>query len=303
MQMKLPVPLRVTGYLYNLMESKIPPKQKTISRIYPQAILSCGFLRRRIKIFQLNIFKGLYLDRIISYLQQNHFDILCLQEVTGGELGKDNSRDCFKELKTGLNYYGELSCDLQNPHDPKSYFGNAIFFHKNYQINNLKTIYAEQNRIVDYQKIITTPNWAMIPRHCLVLKMQINNIDISILTAHAPWSKYPTDSPEKIEFAKEITTYLQTLKEPFVLTGDFNMQSSSQTIQIINKVSNNLIDEYKVTNTLNSHIHYAAKEIFPAGLAVDYIFTSKDMKINDFKVIDTLDLSDHYGLAVEIDLT
>ena len=256
----------------------------------------------QLQIFQLNIFKGLYLDRIISYLQQNDFDIICLQEVTGGELGEKNSRDCFQELKDELNCFGKVSYDLQNPTDPKSYFGNAILYRKNYYVNDLKKMYSKPHQIVNYQKIISAPNWALISRHCLVLKIQINHKTINILNTHAPWSQKPIDNPEKVEFANKIAAYLRTLKEPFVLTGDFNMQSSSQTIQIINKVTNNLIDKYKITNTLNPRVHYA-KEIFSTGFAVDYIFTSKDMKINDFKVIDTLDLSDHYGLAVEIDLT
>lgn len=255
----------------------------------------------QIKIFQLNILKGLYLDRIIAYLKQNQFDVICLQEVTGGELGKNNKIDCFSKIKNALNYKGEILHDLQLLNDPSSYFSNAIYWKENYSTNT-PIIISQINVNPNYQQILKLQQWKNIPRHCFGIKFTINQKSFYVFTAHAPWSKYPNDSLEKIEFTTKISEYLQTLKEPFILTGDFNMESSSQTIQIINNVTNNLIDKYKITNTLNPRVHYAAKEVFPPGLAVDYIFASKKMKVNNFNVINKPDLSDHYGLSTEVEI-
>jgi len=108
--------------------------------------------------------------------------------------------------------------------------------------------------------------------------MRLRSKIIQILTTHSPWTEKPIDTPEKIRFAQKITDYLQTLTYPFILTGDFNMTSSSKTIQIISAFANNLTDKYRLNNTLNPHIHYAKDELFPPGLAVDYIFTFKNLK-------------------------
>ena len=52
---------------------------------------------------------------------------------------------------------------------------------------------------------------------------------------------------------------------------------------------------------LNFNVH-PAKQLLPNGIAVDYIFTSSEFKVHDFRVITTPDLSYHYGLALDVEV-
>lgn len=96
-----------------------------------------------------------------------------------------------------------------------------------------------------------------------------------------------------------LVEYMKNVPRPFILSGDFNLTSDSQTIQQLNNLATNLTLDNHVTNTLNAHTH-KAKHLFPPGLAVDYIYTSKDVVVEKFAVVEE-DLSDHLGLIAMIE--
>jgi len=121
------------------------------------------------------------------------------------------------------------------------------------------------------------------------------------INTHWAWGPTPKDEPYKLEQAKSLIEFVTTIKDPFVLTGDFNVTSDSKIIQDLNQLGINHTVRNELTNTLNPHLHRAV-DIFPKGLAVDYIYTSFTLGTEGFTLIDTPDLSDHYGLKITIEI-
>jgi endonuclease/exonuclease/phosphatase family metal-dependent hydrolase len=249
----------------------------------------------KIKILQLNILKGQYIDNIVSFVKNNNFDILCLQEVTAGKFSYEEI-NCLSQINNVLGFNYEKSIDIQLIKDPESNFGNAILFSKKIKLIKKKIIYFDKypaNRNTVFSL------WDKIPRTILSLTLNINNQPFEIVTTHLVWSDKPVDTVDKITQGNQLIKRIKELKTPFVLTGDFNVDQKSSVIQKLSKLARNLTLEHNITNTLNPRTH-RIKELFPPGLACDFIFTSKSLPVVDFKLIDSPDLSDHYGLLVEI---
>lgn len=251
----------------------------------------------KIKLLQLNIYKGKYLNNIISYVKSNNFDILHLQEVAGGQYSFDN-HNCFEVLKKSLGLEGELCVDLVLPDNNQSYMGNAILFSNKIIVKDKEIIrfdkYPSPTKIEDIK-------WDKVPRSIISLSCLINGQPFQLVNTHLVWGPTPFDSPDNIFQGEQLIDHLKSLTIPYVATGDFNVDQRSTIVKNMNKIARNLIQEYAISNTLNPRTH-RIKELFPQGLAVDFIYVQKSLKVNNFAVIDSVDLSDHLGLMVEIEI-
>lgn len=252
----------------------------------------------RIRLLHLNIYLAKFVKNINEYVQKNDFDILNFQEVTGGELSFDNI-DSFEFLKKSLpNFQGELGKSWNIFEKPESYFGNAIFFKKDFKLNKKRFIRLNKNYDIKNPKNRIIEN---DPKTLLSLSLDINGNNIEIINTHLAWGKTPKDEPYKLEQGKILYNYLKNIKSPFVLSGDFNLEKDSQVIKWMETFGRNLVSENNIQNTLNPRTHHA-QELFPKGLAVDYIFTHPSIKVNQFELIDKIDLSDHLGLLVDFEI-
>ena len=249
----------------------------------------------KLKILQLNIYKGKYIDNVISFVKKNRFDILQFQEVAGNKysFGEIN---CFEILKKDLSLDGELCKDIILPNDPQSYMGNAIFYNDK--------IIVKDKTIVRFDKYLSPTsaedtNWDKIPRSILNLSCLVDDKQIDLVTTHMVWGPTPKDSPDNIAHGVQLTNLVESLSKPYIVTGDFNIDQSATTVKNMNKLARNLVQEYNIQNTLNPRTH-RVKELFPAGLAVDYIYVQKSIRVDSFNLVDSPDLSDHFGLMAEI---
>jgi len=176
-----------------------------------------------ISILQLNILKGQYLPTIIDYIQKNNFDVVTMQEVTGGGFGKI-SEDIFEVLKSSLAFKGNITLDIVDPTNSKNYYGTAALYSPRIdclQENILRTtpithIYpSEQSQ------------WRKIKRSAIALTLKKGGVEFDVITTHGAWSNRPDDNPDKIDQAKTISAYLTSLTTPFVFTGDLNVTSDT----------------------------------------------------------------------------
>ena len=90
-----------------------------------------------------------------------------------------------------------------------------------------------------------------------------------------------------------IADYAKKLEGPVILTGDFNLHPSSDSIEKINAVLSNLSLQRKLTTTRT--------EFTSKTEVCDYIFVSKEVKVDSFRASDRL-LSDHKALELEFSL-
>ncbi|MBI5044469.1 MAG: hypothetical protein HZC02_00945 [Candidatus Levybacteria bacterium] len=249
-----------------------------------------------LSFFHLNIQTGRNLEQIIDYVKKESFDIIHFQEVSRG-IGRRGSDDTFAILKKELGYQGELAISLRIKNEETSYFGNATLYKNGLQVKNKKIIWL--NPYVEFTRHEISMQEVMMrfPRLALALQFQLKK-EVWFVNTHLAWGPTPEDKPYKIEQGKILSSFISTLEEPFVLSGDFNVTKSSQIIKDLNTFATNHAEQ--LSNTLNPRLHRVTS-LFPPGLAVDFIYTNK-LFTSEFSLVNDVDLSDHFGLKIKLDI-
>lgn len=247
-----------------------------------------------IKVLQLNIEKGSHLDTVTTYIKRNNFDIVMLQEVTGGSFSHAG-KNCFESILKKTVYQGELGIYIGAVGDISSFCGNATLFLPPWKMISSHIIWLK--RYQEYRVI--PPEWIKVPRCALVVLLEKNGKKIMVVNTHLAWGPTSDDALYKRNQAEKLYLWMKAHTSiPFILAGDFNLNPHTVIVSRLSQLGNNLIKKYKVTNTLNPRTH-RAKDLFPSGLPVDYIITDHRIRINNFFVEESVDLSDHLGLVLE----
>jgi endonuclease/exonuclease/phosphatase family metal-dependent hydrolase len=261
------------------------------------------------KYLQLNIEGGKRLKSIIDYIEREDFDVVGLQEVSGGDMFQlqrlkqghaeveDDYRenDCFAELLNSLPHMnGELDKVREYDKDGENYLGNAILYKKSIKLLGRDTIVMNKaDGLAVHGGDPVDANYST-----LSTKLEVGDgKQIAFLAGHFTWAPRPYDTDASIGRAKKVKDYLQDLQMPFLLSGDFNLDSNTITCMQFEDISNNLVRSLGVRNTLNPRLH-RVPALFPEGIACDQLFVSPEVTPISFSVVRE-DLSDHYGLAVE----
>ncbi len=253
----------------------------------------------QVKLLQLNIWYGKYLEEIVSFVKKHDFDILHFQEVSGGRFS-DRTNDLFTVLKEELGLSGVQAKTWNIQGEKESYEGNATLFKQSLRLEKEAAVYLKPYReIADYEKRDIHQD----PRCAIVTTFSLSGKRLTTVNTHLTVGPNSEDKPYKVEQGKILYEYMQTVPTPFILSGDFNVNPKSQIVRWIDTLARNLTTEHTVANTLNPKIHRAS-HLFPPGIAVDYIYVSQDIQVKSFSVIqdDEARLSDHLGLTVKIEL-
>lgn len=252
-----------------------------------------------LKFLQLNIYRGKWLSEIISFIKKNKFDIIHLQEVCGGLISYNNADD-FQELQQHSGYQGELLRSWTLVGDEASYFGNATFFNPSFHVTKKDVFRLSPSRDVVLSETDHYP-LSNEPRTAYILALEKDGQTITTVNTHLERGNDSYDDENKLRQGAKLASYLQTLPEPYIISGDFNVTPDSQVVKNVSVFGRNLVVENNIKNTLNPRKH-AGKHLFPPGLAVDYIFPSPKVQVKKFSVLSDLDLSDHLGLSMEFEI-
>jgi endonuclease/exonuclease/phosphatase family metal-dependent hydrolase len=251
----------------------------------------------KLKIFQLNIQCGVKLEEIIAYCKEQNFDVIHFQEVGGGDVSYLRS-DNFSVLIDSLSMEGKLTISTQKKDDPSSYYGNATFYKPNLELISQEVIWLKPFQEFDAW-IIGGEFAKELPRNALALQFKYNEKIFWSINTHLAWGPTPFDEPYKIKQVLKLQNFVKKIKNSFILTGDFNITKDSEIVRGFDKIAVNHAVQAGLINTLNPHLH-RVRQLFPPGLAVDFIYTSFDLEADNFELVDSPDLSDHYGLKISI---
>lgn len=250
-----------------------------------------------IKLLQLNMYMGKCTDNLLSYLQQEQFDILSFQEVSGGEVSFDKT-NTFQRI-CDLGYEGEISITWRYKNKPHSFFGTAIFFKPEFTLLKRQEIWLKP-----YIELETLEGFdaTTYPKSVLGVTLERESRKFSVFSAHLAWSERADDTPEKLRQARILYDYLKGIDHPFILSGDFNASPNTKVVSLFDELGTNLTKKYNLTNTINLRIHRNAGEIEDeGGVVVDYVYVTKEFEVKKFVLLERLDLSDHLGLYLETD--
>lgn len=244
----------------------------------------------KLSFLQLNIQQGKYVKVLFDFLKKNRFDIINLQETP---------TQVFEDALSQLSYKGELALLFDITQNVHFKWGNATLYSpelllKRKIITELRDKYEPMPQNEGVEDIVD------ITKNILHTEFEIGGKNLSVLNTHLAWGPNPTDRPYKLEQGKRLVDYVKTIQGNFILSGDFNVTPDSQIVQSLNSLATNHITKHNITNTLNPRLH-RVKNLFPSGHAVDYIYTSPDIKTENFEVVKD-DLSDHFALRIDLTL-
>lgn len=247
------------------------------------------------KFIQVNIYKGKYFDDLITFLKAEDPDFISMQEVTGGDANLGNNRnDLFSKICDATGLDGAINRDYDLT-DRAGFMGNAVF--SKFKLVDRQVVILSPYQKLDFVTSESDSFWPKGPKHLLDCTFDVNGIFIHAMSVHGAWTAPPEDTPETLRQAGIIAKHLKNTKGTFALGGDFNAVIQGKTIGLINKVANNLLFNSGVLETTNPRVH----KIKPRGYLIDFIFTSKDVKLKSLTV-PIITVSDHLPVIAEIEV-
>ena len=247
-------------------------------------------------------------EKVIDFLKNTKSDIVTLQEVMRGieETVYDrynNSKIIKESLKDTHHhsFFGPLwvaDKHIKNGTITKDFGGMAEqgneiiskypiieasnqFFYKNYQIFRDTTDF----RKTDHARAV------------IVAILEINNQKLRLLNIHGIWNEGKIGDDRTIKECEYLLSLIEDNTIPTIIVGDFNLNSKSKSIKILNKKLTNLIEKYNIKSTRPT-----VKDGLDVGNCIDdYIFVNDKIKVNNFEVKQT-DASDHYPLILDFEL-
>lgn len=231
-------------------------------------------------------------EPILEFFRKHKdIDIFCLQEIWEGG---DHVAPKFSEgidTKMLTNIQGILTDHIMffRPH-VDDYYGLAIFVSKKLKVLEEGDVFVYQDRGWVHEELLG--NHA---RNLQYITIETSLGPRTVLNFHGLWNgQGKTDTPERMEQADRINKFINSLDNPHVLCGDFNLLPENESLKNIEAQGlRNLIREFGITSTRS--IHYKKPEKF-----ADYTLVSDGIKVNDFKMLPD-EISDHLAMYLDFE--
>jgi endonuclease/exonuclease/phosphatase family metal-dependent hydrolase len=239
------------------------------------------------KLMSLNIWGGHLHAPLLDFIKEyNDIDIFCFQEVYHNAPHKISTED----RENHLGIFSELQNALPNH---SAYFRpvvDGIYGIGLLIKNNIKIL--NEGEIIIHENLAYSGVGPKHTRNLQFLEFASNSQHYTVINIHGLWNGLgKTDSPERIEQSKRIKAFMNTLKTPTILCGDFNLNPDTESLKIVEKNMSNLI---KINNITSTRSRFYPKD----GKFADYVITSPDLIINHFSVLPH-EVSDHLPLLLD----
>ncbi len=244
------------------------------------------------KLISLNTWGGRAGEGFIDFFKKAFdIDIFILQEIynNASEISAWNNnvkRELLKELKELLpDYNAYYAANIFNE------LGLAVFVKKNLVVEETKDVFVFRSN-----DSLIGKNGTTIGRNIQYLKINDGNKKFNLFNFHGLWNgKDKKDSEDRINQSKKIIKFIKNRNEEIIFGGDFNLLPDTESLKMIENELNlkNLILEHKINSTRTSF--YKKPERY-----ADYIFVSKGIKVNEFKVLQD-EISDHSPLYLDFE--
>jgi endonuclease/exonuclease/phosphatase family metal-dependent hydrolase len=248
---------------------------------------------RRMKLVQLNIWQGRFLDQIVAFLEREQPDILCMQEVYSSKLdtpllpffaGLEHVQKAFPEYHVFFSPTHQM--DVMGE---AVAMGNAIL--SKFPLENTETIFING----EFHELTVSNSHGTNTRNLQRAEVVIApDKRLSIVNHHGYWEPSPIGSEITIQKMQHVADILKETPQPLIFTGDLNISYASPAIKPVQELLKGLSQEYEVATTLSQFGKVA-------GVPCDHIFISADIIEQSFMVKDVL-VSDHLPLILQFEL-
>ena len=258
------------------------------------------------KLLNLNIcIKIDNTKRVIDFIKKEQADICALQEVMNAvddscydmykskndiEKLADYKYNCFAPIyiASGITKNNEVTRDFGGKAEQGSLIISKYkikehynqFYYNDYKYEFDATEFREKD-------------WCRSIQNAII---EVDGKEIQIINVHGIWNKDKVGDERTIMQSQFILSKIR-YDIPAIITGDFNLLPTTESIKILNNKLINLIDKYNIKST---------RPDFDDGLdkgnyVCDYIFVNDKVKVNDLKVINS-NISDHTPLLLDFEI-
>jgi endonuclease/exonuclease/phosphatase family metal-dependent hydrolase len=253
------------------------------------------------KLITLNIWGGRINNKLEDFFKQNSsVDMWCFQEVF-----KSSTTATTKQMANVHGYEPNLNLfedihhhlpELQGEFCPthQNDYGVAIFLRPDITILDKGDVLVAKGNWHEN----ADPEIDDHDRKLQWVRMLVSGTPLllaNVHLTHRPQGKM--DSEKRLKQSQSIIDFLSSSDDRKILVGDFNLLPDTESIRMIeNSGMRNLVKEYGVESTRTKL--YRRYENGPKF--ADYIFTSPDIVVNDFKVMPD-EVSDHSPLMLDFE--
>jgi len=240
------------------------------------------------KLESLNVWGGRMLIPLLDHIKQHasEIDIFCFQEILNNPTQPSSNietiENLFEIFESALpNHQGYFNPALTNN------IGLATFIKKSIKV-------VDQGDIFVYRWLDSIENNdpTTLGRNMQFIQFELNNQTYTVANLHGLWTGAGTsDTPDRIKQSEIINDFFSTIAGPSILCGDFNLDPSSKSIELLEQGRRNLIREYKVESTRADFFKWPDK-------IADYMLVSKNITVNNFQVQQQT-VSDHLPLILD----
>lgn len=245
------------------------------------------------KLVQLNIWQGRLLREVISFLEAEDADIVCLQEVfsSGTHVSSLEILSSLEQIQAAVSYphvfYAPtFSFDVSGV---KAFMGNAIL--SKLPLENQRTIFANN----DFHEVY---DWAehhpANTRNAPVAEVSINGKTATIVCHHGYWHIDPMGDDMSVAAMQKVVESIRSVPSPIILAGDLNITAESPAMRLFDGWLEDLTATHEVKDSLSRFGKVS-------GVPCDHILVSPDVQVQKFEVSEAL-VSDHKALILEFDI-
>lgn len=242
------------------------------------------------KLLQLNSWTLRIKDPLVTVIEREAADIVCLQEVLDHEepLGLLPTLHQLQE-KTGYAHAEIAPVYNLRIMQRTARYGNAVM--GRLPLETRETIFTTGNYTDDFD--YATDDYNI--RNLQHVTVQHANGPVHVFNHHGLHVRDHKDgTPETLAACQKIVDAIAQVDGPVILTGDFNLTPESESIKLLERAGlRNLSVEYGLTTTRNY--------LTPKTEVCDYIFVNDQVTVKDFRMLDDV-VSDHNALVVEFDV-
>ncbi|MAZ56353.1 hypothetical protein CL653_01005 [bacterium] len=239
------------------------------------------------KILQLNTWGGRLGSKIKEVINREQPDIVCFQEAIKVEGGSGFVFDELSEIQedTGFEHcYFSASFGWKLM---KREAQSGLATMSKLPFSHTDNAFTRLEYITDFDILDTDYNVRSL-QHVTV---DYDGKQVHVLNHHGHHVPNHKDGDEEtMRQCQMIVDYLDKLDGQIVLCGDFNLKPDSKSLGLINAKLLNHAKERGVLTTRTPLTHKTE--------VCDYIFTSSDIEVKDFQVLDDI-ASDHKALTLE----
>lgn len=242
------------------------------------------------RLISVNVWRGKLLEQLVQFLKREAVttDIFCFQEMVTSLGDSSKEKDVFSIIAKELpNFQGFFEAAQDEGDGVES--GLAMFVKRIDKIDKEGDYFVYRTR----NAMIGTDG-RTLGKNIQFIQFPKAGKEYTVVNFHGLWTgDGREDTSERISQSQKLKEFMNIIGGTKIICGDFNLTLNTKSVEILGKDMKNLIREYGVTSTRNHFFDFPDKYC-------DYILVDKDVKVNDFKVLED-EISDHLALVLDFD--